>query len=34
MARVSHLVAGIGFACSFVLGLYMLWTIVRMPGAL
>jgi predicted unusual protein kinase regulating ubiquinone biosynthesis (AarF/ABC1/UbiB family) len=34
MARVSHTVAFVGFACSFVLGLYMLWKIVRTPGEL
>jgi ubiquinone biosynthesis protein len=34
MARVSHWVAGIGFACSFLLGLYMVWKIIRTPGEL
>jgi ubiquinone biosynthesis protein len=34
MARVDHTVAIVGFALSFVLGLYMLWKIVRTPGEL
>jgi predicted unusual protein kinase regulating ubiquinone biosynthesis (AarF/ABC1/UbiB family) len=34
MARVSHTVALVGFACSVVLGLYMIWKIVRTPGEL
>jgi ubiquinone biosynthesis protein len=34
MARVSHTVAFVGFTCSFVLGLYMLWKIIRTPGEL
>lgn len=34
MARVSDLVAFVGFALSFALGLYMVWKIVRTPGEL
>jgi ubiquinone biosynthesis protein len=34
MARVSHAVAFVGFCLSFLLGLYMLWKIVRTPGEL
>lgn len=34
MARVSHWISGVGFACSFVLGLYMIWKIIRTPGEL
>jgi hypothetical protein len=34
MARVSHVVALIGFCCSGVLGLYMIWKIIRTPGEL
>lgn len=34
MARISHTVAYAGFACSFLLGLYMLWRIIRTPGEL
>jgi ubiquinone biosynthesis protein len=34
MARVSHWVAGVGFVCSFVLGVYMVWKIIRTPGEL
>jgi len=34
MAPVSHWLAGVGFVASFVLGLYMLWKIVRTPGEL
>ena len=34
MARVSHWIAGTGFTCSFLLGLYMLWKILRTPGEL
>ena len=34
MARVDHTVALIGFILSAVLGLYMLWRIVRTPGEL
>jgi hypothetical protein len=34
MARVSHTVALIGFVLAAVMGLYMLWRIVRTPGGL
>jgi hypothetical protein len=34
MARVDHTVALIGFCLSAVLGLYMLWKIIRTPGEL
>jgi ubiquinone biosynthesis protein len=34
MARVSHTVAFVGFTLSFVLGLFMLWKIIRTPGDL
>jgi predicted unusual protein kinase regulating ubiquinone biosynthesis (AarF/ABC1/UbiB family) len=34
MARVNHTVALVGFACSFALGLYVLWKIIRTPGEL
>ena len=34
MARVSHTVAFMGFTCSVVVGLYMLWKILRTPGEL
>ena len=34
MAPVSHWIAGAGFVCSFVLGLYMVWKIIRTPGEL
>jgi len=34
MAPVSHWIAGVGFVCSFVLGLYMVWKIIRTPGEL
>ena len=34
MARVNHTIAIVGFTLSFVLGLYMLWKIVRTPGEL
>jgi predicted unusual protein kinase regulating ubiquinone biosynthesis (AarF/ABC1/UbiB family) len=34
MARVSHTIAVIGFAAACVLGLYMLWRIMRTPGGL
>jgi predicted unusual protein kinase regulating ubiquinone biosynthesis (AarF/ABC1/UbiB family) len=34
MARVDHTVALIGFILSAVLGLYMLWRIIRTPGEL
>jgi ubiquinone biosynthesis protein len=34
MARVDHTLSTIGFALSFVLGVYMLWRIVRTPGEL
>jgi ubiquinone biosynthesis protein len=34
MARVNHTVSLVGFACSFALGLYMLWKIIRTPGEL
>jgi hypothetical protein len=31
---VNHWMAGVGFVFSFLLGLYMLWKIVRTPGEL
>jgi len=34
MARVDHTVSLIGFCLSAILGLYMLWKIVRTPGEL
>jgi ubiquinone biosynthesis protein len=34
MARVNHIVSLVGFAIAFVLGLYMLWKIIRTPGEL
>jgi hypothetical protein len=34
MARVNHTVALVGFVISGVLGLYMLWKILRTPGEL
>ena len=34
MARVNHTVALVGFLLSGVLGLYMLWRILRTPGDL
>jgi ubiquinone biosynthesis protein len=34
MARVDHTIALVGFTLSFVLGLYMLWKIIRTPGEL
>ena len=34
MARVDHTVALVGFVLSGVLGLYMLWRILRTPGSL
>ena len=34
MARVNDPVAFIGFTFSFLLGLYMLWKIIRTPGEL
>ena len=34
MARVDHTVALVGFLLSSVLGLYMLWRILRTPGDL
>jgi hypothetical protein len=34
MARVNHAVSLIGFCLSVLLGLYMLWRIVRTPGEL
>jgi len=34
MARVNHTVALVGFLLSGVLGLYMLWRILRIPGDL
>jgi putative Mn2+ efflux pump MntP len=34
MARVDHTIALVGFTLSFVLGLYMLWKIIRTPGGL
>ena len=32
MARVNHTVALVGFPLSGVIGLYMLWRILRTPG--
>jgi hypothetical protein len=32
MARVNHTVALVGFVLSGVIGLYMLWRILRTPG--
>jgi ubiquinone biosynthesis protein len=34
MARVSHTIAIVGFVAACVLGLYMLWRIMRTPGGL
>jgi ubiquinone biosynthesis protein len=34
MSRVSHAIAIAGFACAAVLGLYMIWRIMRTPGGL
>jgi ubiquinone biosynthesis protein len=34
MARVSHTIALIGFVLAAIMGLYMLWRIVRTPGGL
>jgi hypothetical protein len=34
MARVSHAVALAGFVLASLLGLYMLWKIIRTPGEL
>ena len=34
MARVNDAIAVVGFVLSFILGLYMLWKIVRTPGDL
>jgi putative Mn2+ efflux pump MntP len=34
MAKVSDVVALVGFCLAAVLGLYMLWKIVRTPGEL
>jgi ubiquinone biosynthesis protein len=34
MARVSHAIAVVGFIAACVLGLYMLWRIIRTPGGL
>jgi hypothetical protein len=34
MARVSHVVALVGFCLSGALGLYMIWRIIRTPGEL
>ena len=34
MARVSHAVALAGFCLSGLLGLYMVWRIIRTPGEL
>ena len=34
MARVSHVVALIGFCLSGAIGLYMIWRIMRTPGEL
>jgi len=34
MARVSHWIAGAGFVSSFLLGLYVVWRIIRTPGEL
>jgi ubiquinone biosynthesis protein len=34
MARVSHLVAVVGFAAAVVLAVFMIWRIVRTPGGI
>jgi multisubunit Na+/H+ antiporter MnhB subunit len=34
MARVSHTIAVIGFFAAAVLGVYMIWRILRTPGGL
>lgn len=34
MARVDHTVALVGFVLAFVIGLYMIWKIMRTPGEL
>ena len=34
MARVDDRVALVGFVLSFLLGLYMVWKIIRTPGRL
>jgi hypothetical protein len=34
MARVNHTVSIVGFALGGLLGLYMLWKIIRTPGDL
>jgi len=34
MARVNHVVSLVGFCLSGVIGLYMIWRIVRTPGEL
>jgi predicted unusual protein kinase regulating ubiquinone biosynthesis (AarF/ABC1/UbiB family) len=34
MARVSHVVALVGFSLSGAIGLYMIWRIIRTPGEL
>ena len=34
MARVNHVVALVGFCLSAVIGLYMIWRIMRTPGEL
>jgi ABC-type nickel/cobalt efflux system permease component RcnA len=34
MARVSHVVALVGFCLAGAIGLYMIWRIVRTPGEL
>ena len=34
MARVNHVVSLVGFCLSVVIGLYMIWRIIRTPGEL
>jgi hypothetical protein len=34
MARVSHAIAVVGFIAACLLGVYMLWRIMRTPGGL
>jgi hypothetical protein len=34
MANVNHVVSMVGFAVASILGLHMLWKIVRTPGEL
>jgi ABC-type nickel/cobalt efflux system permease component RcnA len=34
MARVNDVVALVGFVLAFVIGLYMIWKIMRTPGEL